>query len=98
MKSLNELFNRLHINPQNGLVLLDNDVWDKDINFPSRIKRLLNTKIKPNAIFCLENKPLILFFENPVDKKEIYKQVWNFNESPIVIIIERGVVEIFNGF
>ena len=98
MKNLNELFNRLHINPQNGLILLDNDLWGININLPSRIKRLLNNKIKPNALFCLDNKPLILFFENPFDKKEIYRQVWNFNESPIVIIIERGVVEIFNGF
>jgi len=98
MKNLNELFDRLNINPDNGLILLDNDLWDSNINLPSRIRRLLKNIIKPNALFCLDNKPLILFFENPQDKRELHKQIWNFNESPIVIIIEKGTVEIFNGF
>ena len=98
MKNLNELFDRLNINPDNGLILLDNDLWDSNLNLPSRIRRLLKNTIKPNALFCLDNKPLILFFENPKDKRELHKQVWNFNESPIVIIIEKGGVEIFNGF
>jgi hypothetical protein len=98
VKNLNEIFDKLDINPKNGLLMLSNSLWDKEIDFPIRIKRLLNNIIKPNAIFCLDNKPLILFFENPTNRKELYKQIWNFNESPIVIIVEKGVVEIFNGF
>ncbi|MDR3000456.1 MAG: SAM-dependent methyltransferase [Fibromonadaceae bacterium] len=28
----------------------------------------------------------------------LHKAIWNFNEAPIVIILEKGIVEIFNGF
>lgn len=98
MSFLNDLYNRLNINTSNGLFVLNTHDWDKDIKFPNRVKRLLNDKIKPQAIFCLENKPLVLFFENPTDKKELHKQIWNFNESPIAIIVDNGSVEIFNGF
>lgn len=98
MSYLNDLFNKLNINTSNGLFVLNMHDWDKNIKFPNRVKRLLNDKIKPQALFCLENKPLVLFFENPTDKKELHKQIWNFNESPVAIIVENGSVEIFNGF
>ncbi|MDR3047251.1 MAG: N-6 DNA methylase, partial [Bacteroidales bacterium] len=52
----------------------------------------------PDAFFCFANKPLILFFENPKNKDEVHKSVWNFNESPIVIIVDTNTIEIFNGF
>lgn len=98
MSYLNDLYNKLKFNASNGLIVLDKPNWDKEITFPNRVKKLLNDKIKPQAIFCLENKPLVLFFENPSDKKELHKQIWNFNESPVAIIVENGSVEIFNGF
>jgi len=63
------------------------------------VERLLVDKIKPDAFFCIDNKPFILFFENlGSKKKEKLKQIWNFNESPIVIISEQDSVEIYNGF
>lgn len=98
MSYLNDLYNKLNINTSNGLCVLNTYGWDTEIKFPNRVKRLLNDKIKPQAVFCLENKPLVLFFENPTDKKELHKQIWNFNESPVVIIVDNGSVEIFNGF
>jgi hypothetical protein len=55
-------------------------------------------KIKPKAFFCFDNKPLLLFFENPSNKEKLYEAIWNFNESPIAIIIENNCVEIYNGF
>ncbi len=74
---------------------------DVEVSLPSRIRRLLekNELLKTlDAFFYFDNKPLILFFENPKDKKALHKAIWNFNESPIVIIVENGAVEIFNGF
>jgi len=65
--------------------------------FPNRVKRGLK-QINPKAIFCFDNKPLILFFENPENKCELHNKIWNFNEVPVVIIIENGEVDIFNGF
>ena len=41
---------------------------------------------------------MVLFFENPPEKEKLYKAIWNFNESPIAIILDNGTVEIFNGF
>jgi hypothetical protein len=41
---------------------------------------------------------LILFFENPKDIVSLHKAIWNLNESPIAIIVENNVIEIFNGF
>lgn len=62
------------------------------------MKRLIEYKIKPKAFFCFDNKPLLLFFENPSNKEKLYEAIWNFNESPIAIIIENNCVEIYNGF
>jgi len=41
---------------------------------------------------------LILFFENPDNLKALHKAIWNFNESPIAIIVSEENVDIFNGF
>ena len=97
MEKLEDIFKRLEIKTDSLIRLSDKDRMEK-IHFPSRVSRLLKNNIKPDAFFCFDNKPLILFFENPKNKEKLHKSIWNFNESPIVIILEKGVVEIFNGF
>lgn len=98
--NLQQLFSKLEINESDSLILLSDKEWQKKVTFPSRVIRLLEdtNKWSPKAIFCFDNKPLILFFENPENKEEIHKAVWNFNETPIVIISENDVVTIYNGF
>ena len=98
MKKLEEIFSILGLNKDNGLYLTKNDNWKTETVFPNRVKKLLNDKIEPSAFFCFDNKPMILFFDNPLDKSNLYKKIWNFNECPIVIILEEDSVEIFNGF
>ncbi len=67
--------------------------------FSNRVERLLENTIKPDALFCIDNKPFILFFKNlGSEKKDRLEGIWNFNESPIVIIVEQDSVEIYNGF
>ena len=46
------------------------------------------------------NSPIILFFENIDEEHEkiIHKQVWNFNQAPIIFIIKHNRVLIYNGF
>ncbi len=95
MKNLEAIFDRLGMNKQNGLYLTAENNW-KEI-LPERIKWLLTDKLKPEAFFCIDNKPLVLFYNSPQNKKELFKAVWNFNESPVVIINEPASVEIFNG-
>jgi hypothetical protein len=97
MKSLENIFRNLGIDKSNGLYYIQEKTWKSELQFPNRIARLLENNIKPNAFFCIDNKPLILFFDNPNDE-ELHKKIWNFNESPIVIVSRNDVVEIFNGF
>lgn len=98
MKNLQKIFDDLGLKEGNGLYILSNDNWKKECNFSSRVNRLIEEKIKPDAFFCFGNKPLILFYDNPSNKVDIHKKIWNFNESPIVFIIENDNLEIFNGF
>ena len=97
IKGLEDVFIKLALK-KDSIIRLPDDNWKRKVRFPSRMYRLLDNNIKPDAFFCFDNKPLILFFENPKNKEDLHKSIWNFNESPIVIILEKGVVEIFNGF
>jgi SAM-dependent methyltransferase len=98
MENLEEIFTRLNLNRENGLYITKENIWKTDTAFPNRVKRLIEKEINPDAFFCFDNKPLILFFDNPLNKYELHKAIWNFNECPIAIIIENNIVEIFNGF
>ena len=97
MSKLDNIFHRLGIDTTNGLYYMNDTKWKSELQFPNRIVRLLEKSIQPNAFFCIDNKPLILFFENPTDT-ELHKKIWNFNETPIVIIAKNDIVEIYNGF
>lgn len=98
MNKLNELFSLLGLDKDNGLFITKEELWKTDIAFPNRVKRLIERKIEPDAFFCFDNKPMILFFTNGANKKELHKNIWNFNECPIVIFVENNFVEIHNGF
>ncbi|MFC4095740.1 Eco57I restriction-modification methylase domain-containing protein [Euzebyella saccharophila] len=96
MRHLNQIFNQLKLSKENGLFITTENDW-KGL-FSNRVERLLNNVIKPDAFFSIDNKPFILFFDSPQNKKEKLKEIWNFNESPIVIITEGDSLEIYNGF
>ena len=80
------------------------DGWQRRVSFPSRVVRLLcdTSKILGtfDAVFVFDGKPLILFYKNikQRDMHQLHKDIWNFNESPVVIIESVGTVEIYNGF
>jgi len=96
LQHLNQIFEKLNLSKENGLYLAN---AQRERLFSNRVERLLENTIKPDAFFCIDNKPFILFFENlGSKKKEKLKNIWNFNESPIVIISEQDSVEIYNGF
>lgn len=96
MKYLEQIFNKLQLSKGNGLFITNENDW-KGL-FSNRVERLLKKVIKPDAFFSIDNKPFILFFDSPENKKEKLKEIWNFNESPIVIITEGDSLEIYNGF
>ncbi len=98
MKNLLEIFNKIGVHKNNGLFITSENKWQKACLYSNRIERLIANKLNPDAFFCFDSKPLILFYENPRNVENIHKAIWNFNESPIVIIAENDKVEIFNGF
>lgn len=93
---LDQIYDKLSISSDNGLFITEEKEWEG--MFSNRIERLIKNVIKPDAFFCISHKPFILFYENPADKKGKLKEIWNFNESPLVIIAEHNSVEIYNGF
>ncbi|NQY34421.1 MAG: N-6 DNA methylase [Alteromonadaceae bacterium] len=96
MNHSNQIFKKLNLSAENGLYIANER---RESLFSNRVERLLMNTIKPDAFFCIDNKPFILFFENLGYKKEQkLKDIWNFNESPIIIILEADSVEIYNGF
>lgn len=94
--ALADVYLRLGISKENGLYFFKDPEWES--LFPPRAVRVLKDVVKPNAFFSIDNKPFILFFDNPSDTQSLLKSIWNFNESPIVIILDRGRVSVFNGF
>lgn len=96
MRHLLQIFNKLQLSKENGLFITNENNW-KGL-FSNRVERLLNNVIRPDAFFSIDNKPFILFFDSLENKKEKLKEIWNFNESPIVIITEGDSLEIYNGF
>lgn len=94
--SLINIYNKLGLNTANGLCITAEGNWKGKVS--TRLELLIKEKIKPDAFFCFDNKPLILFYDSPKDKKELFKAIWNFNESPVIIINELNSLEIYNGF
>jgi len=66
-------------------------------NLPQRLNHSLRV-IKPTALYILNDKPVILFFDKSVDKEKVFKQCWNFSEAPIIIIENESDFDIYNGF
>ncbi|WP_430409262.1 Eco57I restriction-modification methylase domain-containing protein [Kordia sp.] len=57
--------------------------------------------IKPNAYYVFNKQPLILFFDltDETDKnreKEIHKQVWSFDNSPVIFVIKEKEIKVYN--
>ena len=96
MKQLQTIFEQLNLTRENGLFLLEENLWRG--LFTNRVERLIEEIVRPDAFFCIDNKPFILFFENPEDKSHKLKEIWNFNESPIIFINSEDSLEIYNGF
>jgi len=101
-ETMKSIYNKLGLSRDNGLFYPD-DYRNSDI-FSFRTSQVLNEKIKPDALYAIDGKIVILFFKisagTPKDaKKLIFKNCWNFNEAPIVIMAgDNGELEIYNGF
>jgi len=92
--TIGEIYLKLGLDETNGLCFADNSrAAGKKID---RVFHALDPK--PDSIFCLEEKPFILFYDNPTNRDGLFKAIWNLNETPVVIVVENSAVNIFNGF
>lgn len=101
--SLEQLYKKLNfIDKKEFIKLSDIDIKSFD-GISQRFKYALK-EIKPEAMFCLQDEPLILFFnlENKDDKdaeiKKIFKQTWNFDKSPIIVISTNSDIVFYDAF
>lgn len=83
------------INHENGLYDF-NDI-DNISNLPQRVCKSLK-EVKPNSLFIVNGKVVVLFFNKEAKKKEVFEKCWNFGEAPIVIIENETDFEVYNGF
>jgi len=97
---LNKLLIELDLISNDGVLFPEeNNKWSI---FPSETNKKLE-KISPNAVYSFNNLPFILFFDfsnapNSEKEKEIHKQVWSFDQAPLVFITKNAEIKIFNAF
>lgn len=94
---LNKLLEKLGLSDKDGLFSNANLLDSKTDFLSNRLKDSL-LKINPDYFFCINNEPLILFFDNPKNTEELQKQIWNFNQSPAIFINNGKEWVIKNGF
>jgi hypothetical protein len=95
---LNSLLETLNLSNKDGLYFYG-DLSNKKTDFLSiRVKETFLDYLKPDAFFCINNEPLILFFESKRDLIILEKQIWNFNQTPVIFINEDNQWIIKNGF
>lgn len=95
---LKSLLEKLNLSNQDGVFFYD-DIYNEKTDFLSvRLRDVFSQQLKPDAFFCINNEPLILFFEKKRDLKVLEKQIWNFNQSPVIFINDNNQWLIRNGF
>lgn len=92
---LDKIDAKFDINYKKGLYNF-NDISTIE-NLPQRVVKSLK-EVKPNNLFIINGKIIILFFNKKANKEEVFKKCWNFGEVPIVIIETETDFEIYNGF
>ena len=95
---LKSLLEKLNLSDKDGLFFYG-DLDNEKTSFLSiRIKEIFSEEIKPDAFFCINNEPLILFFEKKRDLEKLERQIWNLNQSPAIFIHDDNQWLIKNGF
>jgi len=103
LNHLNDILNQLGLIENNAVFYRDGYNGQPAFNkFPLELQKRLET-IQPDAYYVFNNLPFILFFDlsdqsNRLREGEIHKQVWSFDQSPVIFIIKQSEVQIFNAF
>lgn len=78
----------------------NNDSFNNiSLRYQNAIKEMM-----PEAMFCLEDEPFILFFNLERNKNyeqelvKIYRQTWNFDKAPVVVVSSPNDITFYNAF
>lgn len=97
---LNNILKNLGLLDSSSIFFFKQRDWKAHVSTDTQKK--LNI-IQPIAFYVFNNQPFILFFDLTQEKNiereaEIHKQVWSFDQSPLMFIVRNTDVEIFNAF
>lgn len=100
-KHLNQLLERLNLLSTNAVFFTSRKSRYSPV-FTPEVQHKLEL-INPDAYYSFNNKPYILFFDlsdeaNALREDEIHKQVWSFDSAPVIFIIKKGDIEVYNAF
>jgi len=100
LNHLNDILNQLGLIENNAVFYRGGNYSPIQPEFRKRLN-----KIDPDAYYVFNELPFILFFDlsEPSDntrerESEIHKQVWSFDQSPVIFIIKQSEVQLFNAF
>lgn len=101
-KGITQLLDNLKLSNTNTVYFFEQkSKWGSIV--PCETKKKIE-KIAPDAFYVFNKQPYILFFDLSESlfeqdrEDEIHKQVWSFDQSPIIFIIKDKDIEIFNAF
>lgn len=100
-QNLNHLLERLNLLSTNAVFFIEKKSKYAPVFTPELQHKL--ELIRPDAYYSFNCKPYILFFdlsENISNEREeeIHKQVWSFDSAPVIFIIKKDSIEVFNAF
>lgn len=98
METFSSLLEKLNLSKVDGLFHYEDLLSSKTDFLSVRSKDILKNLVKPNAFFCINNEPIILFFDKIDNILEIQKIIWNFNLSPAIFVNNGNEWVIKNGF
>ncbi len=99
-KSLKNLLTQLDLIENKAVFFREEEDGEGFNGFSADLNKKLEL-IKPDAFYVFNKQPFILFFDltsnTDLDKEtEIHKQVWSFDNSPIIFIIKTNEIEVYN--
>jgi len=100
-KHLNQLLERLNLLSTNAVFFTSKKSRHSPV-FTPEVQHKLDL-INPDAFYSFNNKPYILFFDlsdeiDTLREDEIHKQVWSFDSAPVIFIIRKRDIEVYNAF
>jgi hypothetical protein len=99
-KDLTQLLSDLQLTENNAVSYFKDDGWKSVVSKETQNKLQI---IQPTAFYIFNKQPYILFFDltenTDVNRtREIHKQVWSFDQAPVIFIIYSNSIETFNAF